>query len=473
MTIGELMAAQILIAEDDADLAFLLKEALKRDAYAVRVERTAADALAQLARQNYDLFLLDVKLPDRDGLELLHRCRELTPDVPVIVMTAHGTRQMAVEAIGRGAYDFFTKPFQLQEVQVVVRRALEKRRLQLQVQALRRETKEGFAAIIGESPALLRVLTVAKQAAPTGLTILIEGESGTGKELLARAIHEQSLRPGGPFVPVNCAAIPEGLLESELFGHEKGAFTGAYRSRAGKFELARGGTVFLDEIGDMSLSMQAKLLRVLQEKEFDRLGGEKPVSTDARVIAATNRDIDRLVAEGRFREDLAYRLQAVGLRLPALRERLDDLPLLIDYFLLLARERCRVETATITPAAMQRLWAYHWPGNIRQLQHTIEAALLIAENGVIRPEHLPPNILNRDASPVGTRQAVPGSHSLLPESPCFLDETLAETEREMILEALRKSEGVQAKAAKLLGISERSLWYRVKKLGIDPQKVAS
>jgi len=447
-------SAHILIAEDDADLAFLLREALTREGHRVEVAETGARALEQLRRGTYDLFLLDVRLPDEDGLELLPHCQELAPDVPIILMTAYSTRQIALEAMRRGAYDFFSKPFELREVQVVIRRALERRQLQQELKALRRaQTGQGTGGIIGASPVLLRVLAVARQVARTELTVLIEGESGTGKELLARVIHESSARQRGPFVAVNCAAIPEGLLESELFGHEKGAFTGAWKSRAGKFELARGGTLFLDEIGDMPAAMQARLLRVLQEKTFERLGGDRLLSTNARISAATNRDIDRMVREGKFREDLAYRLQGVRLRLPSLRERLEDLPLLIEHFLEVAKARCGVPVATITPAALKSLWAFPWPGNIRQLQHVLEGALVVADNGVIRPEHLPPAV--REA-PCDALEA----HSL--------DEVLAARERELIGTALQQAGGIQAKAARLLGISERSLWYRIKKLGIDP-----
>ena len=270
---------------------------------------------------------------------------------------------------------------------------------------------------------------------------------------MAQAIHQLSARRNGPFVAVNCAAIPEGLLESELFGHEKGAFTGAWKRHTGKFELARSGTLLLDEIGDMSVYMQAKLLRVLQEKVFDRLGGERPLPTDARVIAATNRDIDRLVQEGKFREDLAYRLQGVRLCLPPLRERLEDLPLLIEHFLELAKARCGVPAATVTRSALECIRSFPWPGNIRQLQHVLEGALLIAEDGVMRPEHLPPIL--RAPAPRTWQE-----HSL--------DVLLAEQERDCIVAALHKVGGVQARAAKLLGISERSLWYRLKKLAIDP-----
>ena len=454
-----LLAACILIVEDDADLGFLLQEVLKREGHRVEVVETGAEARERLQRGMYDLVLLDHKLPDGDGLDLLPRYQELAPDVPIILMTAFSTRQIALEATRRGAYDFFSKPFEIQEVQIVIRRALERRRLQVELTALRK-SQHGTtcAGILGESSILRRVLRVAQQVAPTELTVLIEGESGTGKELLARAIHQQSARRHGPFVAVNCAAIPEGLLESELFGHEKGAFTGAWKRRAGKFELARSGTLLLDEIGDMSVYMQAKLLRVLQEKTFDRVGGEHSLPTDARIIAATNRDIDRLVREEKFREDLAYRLQGVRLCLPPLRERLDDLPLLIEHFLELAKARCGVPAATVTRSAMECLLAFAWPGNIRQLQHVLEGALLVAEDGVMHPEDLPAT-LRQPAARTWQWQA----HSL--------DVLLAEQERQHIVTALHKAGGVQARAAKLLGISERSLWYRLKKLDIDPTGV--
>ncbi|HEX7216452.1 MAG TPA: sigma-54 dependent transcriptional regulator, partial [Methylomirabilota bacterium] len=269
------MAERIVIAEDDEDLAFVLREALRRQRYEIQVSPTAGGLLERLKSDPYDLILLDVRLPDMDGLDAIPKCRELAPDTPIIVMTAHGTRETAMDAITRGAYDFFTKPLKMDEFQVVVSRALDRRHLQKQVKALRESQPSGLEGLIGQSEVLKRVVEMAHRAAPTDLTVLIQGESGTGKEVLARAIHRLSARKDGPFIPVNCAAIPEGLLESELFGHERGAFTGAVRARPGRFELAREGTLFLDEIGDMPMSMQAKILRVLQEREFERVGGTK------------------------------------------------------------------------------------------------------------------------------------------------------------------------------------------------------
>ena len=453
------MAERIVIAEDDEDLAFVLREALIRNQYEVEIAPTAGALLERLRAGAYDLVLLDVKLPDMDGLDALPKCRELAPETPIIVMTAHGTRQIAMEAITRGAYDFFTKPLKMAEFQVVVARALDRRRLQQQVKVLRAGQPTGFEEIIGQCEPLKRVLDMAQRAAPTDLTILIQGESGTGKEVLAQAIHRLSLRKDGPLIPVNAAAIPEGLLESELFGHERGAFTGAIRARPGRFELADGGTLFLDEIGDMPLSMQVKILRALQERKIERVGGVKSIGVDVRIVAATHQNLEKMVADGRFRQDLFYRLQGVTLRLPPLRERVDDLPTLVGYLLERAAQRLWRTAATVTPEAMRCLWTYQWPGNVRELQHTLEAAMVLSD-GVIMPEHLPVVVQSSGApSPL----AVDPIMKLAGGS---LDDMLEESERRMILDALGKAGGVQARAAKILGISERSLWYRVKKLKI-------
>jgi DNA-binding NtrC family response regulator len=450
------MAERILIVEDDDALAFVLREALTRQQLEADIAPAAKAMFDCLQESVYDVVLLDVRLPDMDGLDAIPRCRELAPDTPIIVMTAHGTRQTATEAISRGAYDFFTKPLKMTEFQVVVARALERRRLQLQIRGLQAGQGAGFEELVGKSEALRRLRDMAQRAAPTDVTILIEGESGTGKELMARAIHRLSNRRDGPFVPVNCAAIPEGLLESELFGHERGAFTGAVRTKPGRFELASRGTLFLDEIGDMPLTMQAKILRVLQEREFERVGGIKAIQTDVRVIAATHQDLEGAAAEGKFRADLFYRLHGVRLRMPALRERIEDLPILIPRLLEQAGRRLWRAPAAVSPEALRCLWQYRWPGNIRELQHVLEGAMVLSD-GVILPEHLPPALHRNGTPPDG--EAAPTVNG-------SLDEALADWERRAILDALRRASGVQARAAKLLGISERSLWYRVKKLAI-------
>jgi len=453
------MSEQIVIAEDDEDLAFVLREALRRQRYEAEVAPTAGALLDKLKATAYDLILLDVRLPDMDGLDAIPKCRELAPDTPIIVMTAHGTRQTAMDAITRGAYDFFTKPLKMDEFQVVVSCALDRRRLQKQVKVLRESQPGGVEGLIGQSEPLKRVVEMAHRAAPTDLTVLILGESGTGKEVLARGIHRLSPRKDGPFVPVNCAAIPEGLLESELFGHERGAFTGAVRARPGRFELAKEGTLFLDEIGDMPLTMQAKILRVLQEREFERVGGTRTIAADVRVIAATHRDLDAAVAQGTFRQDLFYRLQGVGMHLPALRERVDDLPLLAAHLLERAAKRLNRPPAVLSPEAMRCLWTYPWPGNVRELQHVLEGAMVMSD-GVIHSEHLPAAIQH----PAQPRLPAAENGPTLSGS---LDEALEEWERRMILNALSQTQGVQARAAKVLGVSERSLWYRIKKLGIQ------
>jgi len=294
--------------------------------------------------------------------------------------------------------------------------------------------------------------------------VLIEGESGTGKELLAQAIHRASARKGGPLVAVNCAAIPEGLLESELFGHERGAFTGAVRTRVGRFELARGGTLFLDEIGDMPLGMQAKILRAIEERRIERIGGNRPIDVDVRIIAATNQTLGRLVEEGRFRADLFYRLHGIQLRLPPLRERLDDLPELINTFLDRARRKLSRTTATLSDEALQCLWVHKWPGNVRELKHVLEGAVLLSD-GIIRPEHLPPAVQTAGVKELSTASAIASGRSL--------DETLDDVERQMILAALGRAGGVQVRAARLLGITEQSLWYRIKKHGIQARVMDS
>ena len=454
------MSERILITEDDEDLAFVIREALTRQGYEAEVAPTAGALLDKLKAGSYDLILLDVRLPDMDGLDAIPRCRDLAPETPIIVMTAHGTRQIAMNAITRGAYDFFSKPLKMAEFQVVVSRALDRRRLQQQVKVLREgQSAGGFEELIGKSEPLKRVIDMAQRAAPTDLTVLIHGESGTGKELMARAIHRLSSRKDGPFIPVNCAAIPEGLLESELFGHERGAFTGAIRARPGRFELAREGTLFLDEIGDMPLAMQAKILRVLQERQFERVGGTRSIGADVRVIAATHQDLEAMAAEGRFRSDLFYRLQGVRLVMPPLRERIDDLPLLVTHLLERAAQRLWRQPATVSTEGLRCLWTYPWPGNIRELQHVLEGAMVLSD-GVVLPEHLPPAV-QRGAKPAATGD---------PAAPVVtgsLDEALEDWERRAILDALQKAHGVQARAAKILGITERSLWYRVKKLKIQ------
>src|SRR2546428_6866558 len=346
------MPDQILVVEDDENLAFVLCEALLRKGHQVEAVATLAAVQERLKAAPYDLVLLDLRLPDGHVLEAGRQVRASAPDTPIIVMTAYAVRRADTEALRRGAYDFFTKPVKISEIEIVVGRALERRRLQQRIATLEASRATGFEELVGSSQAFVRALEAARRGAPTDLTVLIEGESGTGKELLAQAIHRRSARKDGPLVAVNCAAIPEGLLESELFGHERGAFTGAIRTRVGRFELARAGTLFLDEIGDMPLGMQAKILRAIEERKIERVGGNRPIDVDVRIIAATNQTLGQLVEEGRFRADLYYRLHGIQLRLPPLRERLDDLPELINTFLDRARHKLSRTTPTLSDQAL-------------------------------------------------------------------------------------------------------------------------
>ena len=452
------MPDQILVVEDDDNLAFVLCEALRLRGHRAEAVGTLAAMRERLTAAPYDLVLLDLKLPDGDGLEAIPQCRELAPDTPIIAMTAYSVRRVATEALRRGAYDFFTKPLKISEIEIVVERALERRRLQQRIATLEASQVTGFEELVGSSQAFVHALETARRGAPTDLTVLIEGESGTGKELLAQAIHRGSARKGGPLVAVNCAAIPEGLLESELFGHERGAFTGAIRTRVGRFELARGGTLFLDEIGDMPLGMQAKILRAIEERKIERVGGNRSIDVDVRIIAATNQTLGQLVEQGRFRADLFYRLHGIQLRLPPLRERLDDLPELINTFLDHAQRKLSRATATVSDEALQCLWVHAWPGNVRELKHVLEGAVLLSD-GVIRPEHLPPAVQTAGVKKPATTSATASGRSL--------DETLEDVERQMIVAALERAGGVQVRAARLLGITEQSLWYRIKKHGIQ------
>jgi two-component system, NtrC family, response regulator AtoC len=447
------MPEQILIVEDDANLAFVLSEAMERKGHRADIVSTLSAVPERLKTMQYDLVLLDMKLPDGDGIDAIPHCRKLAPDTPVIAMTAYAGREAATDALRRGAYDFFTKPLKLAELEIVIGRALEHRRLQQQIAMLDASRTTGFEELVGSSQAFVRALEAARRVAPTDVTVLIEGESGTGKELLAQAIHLRSARKNGPIVAVNCAAIPEGLLESELFGHERGAFTGAIRTRVGRFEIARGGTLLLDEIGDMPLAMQAKILRALEERKISRVGSERSIDVDVRIIAATNQTLSQLVDSGRFRADLFYRLRGIQLRLPPLRERLDDLPELIDAFLDRARRKLSRTSTTLSNEALQCLWTYAWPGNVRELKHVLEGAVLLSD-GVILPEHLPPAI------------QTPAVQDRGPASGRTLDETMEDVERQLIVDALGRANGVQVRAARLLGITEQSLWYRMKKYGI-------
>jgi two-component system response regulator PilR (NtrC family) len=452
-----LSSAQLLVVDDDRGVRTALRVNLSKAGHSVTLATNVEEALAALRSSPFDLVITDVKMPGETGLALLGRIREAWADTPVIVMTGYGSVEDAVSAMKAGAADYIIKPVEKAELLLLVDRALQTRALRAELIALRQEVEDkyGFDNIIGTSDAMVRLYEDISAVAASSATVLLHGPTGTGKELLAHAIHYRSARRSGPLVPVNCGAIPEQLLESELFGHERGAFTGAVRQHVGKFEQADGGTILLDEIGEMDLHMQVKLLRVLQSGTFQRVGGTKTLSVDVRIVAATNRDLREDVREGRFREDLFYRLNVVALAVPPLRDRRDDIPLLVDHFVATFCKKDSRDVPRPSHQTVQRLMSYAWPGNVRQLEHVIERAVILHRGGpsleIPTPEDLRPS---RD------------EHDPLPPAGTALPDFLAEHERHAIIAALKLENGVQARAARRLGISRSNLNYRIQKLEI-------
>jgi two-component system response regulator AtoC len=457
---------RILIA-DDNDAARQQLKRLLQDEPGVAVDTTGdgSQALEMLtsAKPSYSILLTDLKMPGKDGIQLIEEIRSRDFPVTVIVMTGFGNVENAVQAMRLGAYDFLKKPIDTEHLQLVVKRALRERALQDEVLALREQTtvRFSFRNILSKSPRMHAVFELISNVAHTSSTVLIEGETGTGKEMVALAIHHSiaEARPG-PFVAVNCAALPETLLESELFGHEKGAFTGAIASRVGRFEMANGGTLFLDEIGEIPLPLQAKLLRVLQERRFERVGGTKPVEVDVRLLAATNRPLDRLVKKGKFRDDLYYRVNVVRIPLPPLRERQEDIPLLAAHFAAM-HARPGEGPKTISEPAMKILLNYHWPGNVRELANIIERACVVSRTPVIEAEHLPPELTTPRAPSAGLK--VDLSRPLAD----LLNETTALLERQYIKKAMEKAHGNVSRCAKLCGLSRRTLTAKLSEYAID------
>jgi two-component system response regulator HydG len=451
-------SARILVVEDNDTLRSGVAIALRETWGGVEEVESGDAALSRIrdpASEPFDVVLTDVRLPGSDGLCVLRAARERDPRTSVLLITAYGSIETAVEAMRSGAFDFVQKPVDLEQIELRVARALEHRRLLAEVSELRAEraARRAVEEIVGESPALRAAVDLAMRVAPTRSTVLITGETGTGKELIASLIHRSSPRAEGPLVKVNCAALPETLLESELFGHERGAFTGADRQRIGRFEQANGGTLFLDEVGDMSPATQAKLLRVLQEQEFQRLGGTRVLRTDARLISATNQDLATQMRAGRFREDLFFRLNVIRIHLPPLRERPDDLIALAHHFLQrFARDLGRPVRA-FSDEALERIRSHAWPGNVRELHNTIERGVLMAEGARI------------DAAALALPSAPLAAEGWRPELPPG-GMPLREFERELVLEALRRSDFLQKDAAKLLGISRRKLNYMIQRMGI-------
>lgn len=439
----------LLIVDDDEAALQSLSQIFEQEGFNIRLARSGEEALDQLRVEPAQVVLADLRMPGMDGLGLLRAIKTLTPDTEVVIMTAFGTIEKAVEAMREGAYDFVTKPLRRPLVVRSVNRAYEKAALKAENLALRQELEAvaGERALIGNSPAMRKVLDTIAQVASSTATVLIQGESGTGKELVARAIHRRSPRAKGPFVAINCAAIPVTLLESELFGHERGAFTGAFARREGRFKLADGGTLFLDEVAELDPLVQAKLLRVLQEGEFERLGGTQTIKTDVRVIASTNKPLVDLVREGKFRTDLFYRLNVITINLPPLRDRMEDVPLLAQHFLARFAARNRKDVRAISREAMELLMAHDWPGNVRELENTIEHAVVLCRGDTIRAEDLP-DLVARDSQ---ARQYLT----------IQLGTPLEEIEQKVIQETLRMTKGNKRLAAQLLGIATRTIYRKL------------
>ncbi|GKT09313.1 sigma-54 dependent transcriptional regulator [Desulforhabdus sp. TSK] len=453
------MSWNILIVDDDPGMQSALNEVLKKRGYEGELAGSAEEALEKMEEKSFDLLLLDIMLPGMSGLEAIPKIKQLANQGEIILMTAHGSKDVTLEAISMGAYDYFTKPFSLKEMDVVIKRALEKRRLEKELSQLkcRFQSNGPLSRIIGESECMKGVKAVLEKIAPLDTTVLITGESGTGKELIADVIHALSKRASGPFVKINCASIPENLLESELCGHEKGAFTGAALAKPGKFELADGGSILMDEIGDMPFSLQAKLLRLVEQKGFERLGGSKTLSVDVRIIAATNQDLKSLIKEKNFREDLYYRLNVGTVHLPPLRERKEDLPLLAQYFIHQINRKLGTRVSGISREGLDIVTEHDWPGNIREFANTLERAVIMSSGAILSAQDMRMTLSNRPYPPHGDDKAAPIS----------LGETLDNVERNLILNALRKCGGKQCGAAKLLGLNPKNLWKKIQKHGLQ------
>jgi len=451
--------ASILIVEDEPKMRRLLELNLSEEGYSTQALADAEGALNLLRQDKVDLVVTDLKLPGMSGLEFLQEIKRMDAALPVILMTAFGTVETAVEAMKGGATDYVLKPFSMEELKLVISKGLDFHRLREENRSLREALgkRYEFHNIIARSPRMQDVLAVVGRAAQTNSTVLLGGESGVGKDLIARAIHENSRRASGPFIKINCTAIPENLLESELFGYEKGAFTGATTSKPGKFELADKGTLFLDEIGDVPPGIQVKLLGVLQERQFERLGGTRRLKVDVRLVAATNRDLRAALEQGTFREDLYYRLNVVPINIPPLREHKEDIPYLVDYFIQRFSQEAGKSISRVTSAGLRKLTEFHWPGNVRELENIVERAVALSANPVIEEEDI-----SLDGSPSRF------SGGSLPFLPAGM--TLEQWEDEMIREALNRAKNNKSQAARLLGISRNALRYRLSKMGLSDEE---
>jgi two-component system, NtrC family, response regulator len=456
----------ILVVDDEPNYQVVLSELLREEGFEVYTASSGDEALKLARETDLDLIITDIRMPGMSGLELLKTIKTLNRDLPVIMITAFGEVEKAVEAMQAGAFNYLTKPFNNDELVVSIRKAVEHYALVRENTRLRGEmqTRYGFASIIGKNKRMQQIYTLIEKVAPTPATVLISGESGTGKELVARAIHFNSFRKNSPFISLNCAALPETLLESELFGHEKGAFTGAVALRKGRFELADGGTLFLDEVTEMPLSLQAKLLRVLQEKTFERVGGAHTLSVDVRILAATNKDLKEEVEKGSFREDLYYRLNVLHILLPPLRDRLDDLPLLASHFIEKFAKLLNKPELQISPGALRYLASLPWEGNVRELENIIERAAILAPLDIIEVEDVQTDLVderktNKWAAGLDLDRLIPPEVSL--------PDALYTIEEQMVRKALIRANHIQARAAEELGITKSLLQYKMKKYGIQ------
>jgi two-component system response regulator PilR (NtrC family) len=459
--------SRILVVDDEESMRQLLEIALGKEGHRITVAESGKKATELFDKSSYDLVISDIKMADMSGVEVLRHIKETDPGVPVIMVTAYASAETAVEALRLGAYDYLTKPFKLEELKANIRNALDKVRLEHENLTLKRELKEkqGLDSMIGGSPVMFELFEHIKSVAATNSTVLITGESGTGKELAARAIHQNSARAGRPFVSINCGALPETLLESELFGHLKGSFTGAITNHKGLFEEAHRGTIFLDEIGETSPTMQVKLLRVLQEKRIRRIGSTEEIEVDVRILAATNKDLERGVKEKTFREDLYYRLNVIPIHMPPLRERREDIPVLADHFLARSCESTGKKIGKISDETMEHLVAYDWPGNVRELMNVLERAVALETATVVLPERLPDKI--REFGRVDSSfLAPPEGPSIVPDEGIDFGERVASLERDLLRAAMEKAGGVQTKAARLLRMNLRSFRYLLQKYGL-------
>jgi len=454
---------RILLVDDDADIRETMVTLLTMNDYSVTSVADGQSAIEEVKKEKFNIVITDLMMPKMTGIDVIKNLKAIDPDLQCIVITGYATVSTAVDAMKAGAYDYLMKPFNGTEVLMLLKRVMELQDLQAENSQLKRTLNQryGYENLIGNSEGIQKVCSLIEKVAETDSTILILGESGTGKELVARTIHYNSPRKNKPLIPINCGAIPETLLESELFGHEKGAFTGASTTRIGRFELADGGTIFLDEIGDMSPTLQVKLLRVLQQREFERVGGVRTIKVDVRIIAATNIDLEHAVHEGKFREDLYYRLNVIPVVIPPLRERADDIPLLMDHFLSHFNKTKKRDIKGFSPAAMDILISYPWPGNIRELENLVERLIILKGNGTICPDDLPEKFISHTLNNEGAL------HITLPETGVNLKDVVEEFENNLILQAMQKAQGVKNKAAQLLSLNRTTLVEKLKKKKLD------